>query len=1029
MVITHNLLALNGKRMNGITEKKIAKTTKKLSSGYKINMASDDAAGLAISEEMRKQIRGLRRGAENIEEGINYCQVADGALGEIHDMLQRMNELSIQSANGTNSQTDRKYIDDEIKQLKKEMQRICDTTKYNETYIFKDRETDIIKMYEFSFSGYPDDLFIYNDSYDDATGEATYGGIAYNGKRYAWSSISPNMYDSKTGKFNEGIYTLKTDDGSYLTLQCENGSKPPQVSREFYTSADNNGIYINGELVSWDDVHTKSGEKFDKDNILDEEYIFQFHGITVSFTPDLMDEFDDVIQGTSGTRWRSTYRIPNERTALFADFSESYSSFIDNQQVRDYLDGKDFWKNYTLRAGDGTNGTYDGVWLEDENGNELIGSLRKWENLGIKDWGDQSRDIWDDLRYEYSFNDGSGTFLSFDFHVINEISKDSAIDALDNVNISELLNLEVLNHTNLEVKSTTYSNVVSGRLLRDSIRHTLEEEYGLGRDYTPALSDVYGGVDMEFNSDVFRFTCSNTRDGVTTTKKYSSDKIQTDAILEAIKSQIKDYFGVLRERYLNGAKDAENLSLPDLIGGSNITGNGKNTYLEDVFLFDPADPFLKSTYTMKGQEYHAGASVDFSGFGTAYNWADLIGLGFNSTCQTCNNHYSLQFTTASATDRPWNSVEINGKNYQYYLDSKNGNYTLYIDVEGMKDIANGVDLTNLLVDIIDKSGFDFHYTQYATKSDDAKLYIFDNRTEYAASGNSSARNADFFPLVYDFDDTVSFDVTLYDEDNSSQSITVEYEYNYGDLLKRDNWYFEYEKDVNGDYVDEGGGKYVKYDAGNPAHQTLDRYRLKDIKLGPKDSVLDEYLDKYIKDKIFSESAQASNITWLSEYARFKLSGQENDNYAMVTEYNTPYQIMPPKKWEEKDGIRIQCSSNINDYIYIPKQKLSLNRLGLEKLSVDSETRAVRAITAIDAAMKKVSQIRSTFGSYQNRLEHSYANNKNIEENTQYAESAIRDTDMAKSMMEYSKNNILKQAGESLMAQANQSSQGVLQLLG
>ena len=81
MVIAHNLLALNGKRMNGITEKKIAKTTKKLSSGYKINMASDDAAGLAISEEMRKQIRGLRRGAENIEEGINYCQVADGALG------------------------------------------------------------------------------------------------------------------------------------------------------------------------------------------------------------------------------------------------------------------------------------------------------------------------------------------------------------------------------------------------------------------------------------------------------------------------------------------------------------------------------------------------------------------------------------------------------------------------------------------------------------------------------------------------------------------------------------------------------------------------------------------------------------------------------------------------------------------------------------------------------------------------------------------------------------------------------------
>ncbi|WP_306764309.1 flagellin, partial [Agathobacter rectalis] len=114
-----------------------SKSTEKLSSGYRINRAADDAAGLTISEKMRKQIKGLDRASTNAEDGVSAVQTAEGALTEVHSMLQRMNELATQSANGTNSNTDRKAIQDEIDQLTTEIDRVSETTKFNETYLLK----------------------------------------------------------------------------------------------------------------------------------------------------------------------------------------------------------------------------------------------------------------------------------------------------------------------------------------------------------------------------------------------------------------------------------------------------------------------------------------------------------------------------------------------------------------------------------------------------------------------------------------------------------------------------------------------------------------------------------------------------------------------------------------------------------------------------------------------------------------------------------------------------------------------------
>ena len=137
MVVQHNLTAMNSNRMLGVTTSAQAKSTEKLSSGYKINRAADDAAGLSISEKMRKQIRGLTQASANAQDGISAVQTAEGALTEVHDMLQRMNELAVKAANGTNSKDDRNYIQDEIDQLVTEIDRVAETTKFNETYLLK----------------------------------------------------------------------------------------------------------------------------------------------------------------------------------------------------------------------------------------------------------------------------------------------------------------------------------------------------------------------------------------------------------------------------------------------------------------------------------------------------------------------------------------------------------------------------------------------------------------------------------------------------------------------------------------------------------------------------------------------------------------------------------------------------------------------------------------------------------------------------------------------------------------------------
>ena len=142
MVVQHNLTAMNSNRMLGITTNAQAKQTERLASGYRINRAADDAAGLSVSEKMRRQIRGLDQASTNAQDGVSLVQSAEGALNEVHDMLQRMNELTVKAANGTYTTTQKQYIADEINQLVSEIDRVATTTKFNDQQVLQGSNKD-----------------------------------------------------------------------------------------------------------------------------------------------------------------------------------------------------------------------------------------------------------------------------------------------------------------------------------------------------------------------------------------------------------------------------------------------------------------------------------------------------------------------------------------------------------------------------------------------------------------------------------------------------------------------------------------------------------------------------------------------------------------------------------------------------------------------------------------------------------------------------------------------------------------------
>lgn len=337
MVIQHNLMALFAERENKGVNERLKKSTEKLSTGYKINRAADNAAGLAISEKMRKQIRGLTQGEKNIEDGIGYVQVADGALEQVQDMLQRMNELSVQAANGTNSPSDREAIDKEIQQLKTEMDRVFQTTKFNETYIWPEEETRIVGF-----------------------------GV---GKAQA-VTISTPYYQSFT--INNSTYDKVAFSGGYQIKADENGVSMSWVG---YNGTDYTTKTIDWNTLKKNNYQFNIGDVFDENNYPElfenGKPVFDFK---VDFSVRKEAQIDDIIKAIDGTSMRAysgasisgryedkTGAEDNSRGILYAGASINYAAAYASRansgagQGYDFVNGSDSYIEIKAVTADGGN--------------------------------------------------------------------------------------------------------------------------------------------------------------------------------------------------------------------------------------------------------------------------------------------------------------------------------------------------------------------------------------------------------------------------------------------------------------------------------------------------------------------------------------------------------------------------------------------------------------------------------------------------------------------------------------------------
>lgn len=231
---------------------------------------------------------------------------------------------------------------------------------------------------------------------------------------------------------------------------------------------------------------------------------------------------------------------------------------------------------------------------------------------------------------------------------------------------------------------------------------------------------------------------------------------------------------------------------------------------------------------------------------------------------------------------------------------------------------------------------------------------------------------------------------------------------------------------NGKYV-KINNRYVEYRSWDPSHKNLQRYNVDITGAGGQS------LDDYFSNTVYKDIANATTVSiHTDDYPTGGITGSEVQQTAMVTRWQTPFQHKPgepdPPPTYEPEYFKIQCSSNTIDYITIQKQRLSVYRLGLLNVGTLSEIQATSCIDTVGKALAKVSAVRSLFGAYQNRLEHAYAINRNTHENTQGAESVIRDTDMAKEMVGHANNSVLQQSVNAVLAQANQANRGVLALM-
>ena len=494
MVIQHNMSSaftqLQMKTVTGVKQK----STEKLASGYRINRAADDAAGLAISEKMRRLIRGMDKNLENIQDGISFCQVADGYLNEVHDMIQRVSELAIKGANETLSKEDREYLDSEVQQIKTEIQNTFDNANFNEMYIFRvpyhPSVTPIVEPYD-------------TQLFYDNTGKI--GGLEFNNVRYNISELNAKGMSLD----GNGVATQNQDgefdlwDGEHVRLTLQSGQSLMDVKRRYEWSADNNGISVNKVFAAtWSELGI-SGDGTDSGL-----HNFEYRGMDIGFLVEDGDSMGRIQAGINGNSitepayWElsvsssTTRPIVNYNSGSTVYASEANESYFDHE----YVISADANGLHVTDKTDGSGTSATTQWSEFSNIGGAIDIDTTGSGFPIVDWGidnddnGQSQITFDTLAtYKYT-SKNTAMPISYTYNLADVSSQNHVIGAMDETRFSGGIYspatlIDRGSASSVTTSDGSYLSVSDKRIANSgNVGFALQRGYGRNFDTNAALS-------------------------------------------------------------------------------------------------------------------------------------------------------------------------------------------------------------------------------------------------------------------------------------------------------------------------------------------------------------------------------------------------------------------------------------------------------------------------------------------------------------------------------------------------------------
>lgn len=967
MRINNNIMAMNTHRQLGVNQMNGQKSLEKLSSGLRINRAGDDAAGLAISEKMRGQIRGLNQASRNAQDGISLIQTAEGALQETHAILQRMRELAVQAANSTNADVDRGEIQNEINQLTSEINRIGNTTEFNTKSLLN-------------------------------------GQIAISGDGKAIGNFAENASFSAVNIDGNSNLAIGENYQVSVTNEVVNS-----VASEYTAEAAINQSTVAGEDVSLNagqykiELKSDTGKAIDYGNITDTDDLLNTtagDGITIAGNTNLGD---------------GDYRIyvdkTNEKTATGSNVSG-----VSNLDVSDFDHGTRFdLKVETVvlanEIANVQNGSTD-IFLSTNNGairniaidpNSTIDTTDNYR-IDIKQIGDtQAKITGNDLGTSVDFSqDITGVEIngqSIDLSAINALSTSATYDAsavaatiqtelqsainavfdgtahngqtftvnLDGAKLSIVSNDMEIGHNftlagnnlaNIGLSATTSSTVTS---TTDDVKleFSLVNDNGVVASQTSSFTNVAGAKTITLGDFTFEanqqmiYASAGTDQIGTTAGDMNGESIVLNHDSEAIQMQVT----VTKDGDSGNAVSATYVQGTGAQAGETFTFDGDELEM-DINVNNLVAGQTQTTIVNESIEYEIRLQED-DGAGGWDNLGSAITLSEADLADPAN-------VTNIALGAAGNGVFVNldAASLRGIADNGDGEVEFEIETTGRvtAEIQNADGTGKLGTRVLGSSG--------TLTFGEGVTFTWDNAQLSSLSGTANL----YFSVAVGAD---NFEASLWDEEGNQVGNTVAFD--------------------KGGVIDFGNGLTLQTTlaVSNGANVTFD--------------IEDDIVDNSLAMQIGANHGQSMSIdVGDMRAAAINISGGE-----------------------DKAGETIEAKSGAVASLTTSKAVTDgTTSVGAEyALDVSTHEKASAAVDVINDAIEKVSAERSKLGSFQNRLEHTISNLGTSSENLQAAESRIRDVDMAAEMMQFTKNNILQQAATAMLAQANMAPQSVLQLLG